>query len=65
MNLLEHYIKEIVSVEPYEEDWTKEFDKKFLKVVVVVNCYGVVETRGTVVTENEWEIAKERGYFMW
>lgn len=65
MNLLENYIKEIISVEPYEEEWTKKFDKKFLKVIVVVECYGIVETRDTVVSEEEWETAKERGYFMW
>lgn len=65
MNLLENYIKEIISVEPYEEEWTKKFDKKFLKVVVVVECYGVVKTRDTIVSEEEWKTAKERGYFMW
>ncbi|WP_211746366.1 hypothetical protein [Paenibacillus sp. Marseille-Q4541] len=65
MNLLENYIEEIISVEPYEEEWTKEFDKKFLKVVIVVDCYGIVETRDTVVSEEEWGTAKDRGYFMW
>lgn len=28
MNLLEHYIEEIISVEPYTAEWTKEFDKE-------------------------------------
>lgn len=65
MNLLEHYIQEVISVEPYEEDWTKEFDEKFLKIKVITNCYGCIKEHETIETEKAWEEAKRRGYFMW
>ncbi|WJV31719.1 hypothetical protein QTG56_24085 (plasmid) [Rossellomorea sp. AcN35-11] len=41
MNVLEHYIKEIHSVDPYDVSFdTKEFaHKKFVKVDVTTNCY--------------------------
>ncbi|WJQ02891.1 hypothetical protein QT236_14530 [Geobacillus stearothermophilus] len=65
MNALEHYIKEIISVEPYEAEWTKEFDEKFLRIRVVTNCYGDVREHEVIETEKEWEEAKKRGYFFW
>lgn len=66
MNALEHYIQEVISVEPYEADWTKEFpDRKFVKVVVITDCYGCVEERMSIESEADWEKIKERGYFMW
>lgn len=66
MNLLEHYIKEIKSVEPCNEDWVKEFpDRKLLTIKVIVECYGVVEERKTVESESGWENIKKLGYFMW
>lgn len=65
MNLLEHYIKEVISVEPYTAEWTKEFDAEFLKIKVVVECYGTIEERETVERKEEWEKIKKRGYFMW
>lgn len=39
-NLLEHYIEEIISVKPCHDEWTKEFDANFVKVVVIASCYG-------------------------
>lgn len=64
-NILEHYIKEIKSVEPYEAEWTKEFNKKFLKIVVTTDCYGDIKEKTTIESEEDWEKIKERGYFMW
>jgi hypothetical protein len=56
---------EIKSVEPFEDDWTKEYDKNFLKIVVITDCYGCIEERNTIESEEDWEKIKERGYFMW
>lgn len=65
MNLLEHYIVEVKSVEPYESEWTKKFDDKFLKIRVVTNCYGCIKESETIETVEQWEKIKKRGYFMW
>ena len=66
MNLLEHYIKEIKSIEPCTEEWVKDFpDRKLLAIKVVAECYGIVKEYETVENEKDWNIIKERGYFMW
>ncbi len=65
MNVLEHYIEEVKSVEPYEADWTKKINKKFLKIKVVTDCYGCVEERETIESEEDWNRIKKQGYFMW
>jgi len=65
MNILEHYIEEIKSVEPFEAEWTKNFNKRFLKIIVITNCYGCVEERSTIENEEDWEKIKKRGYFLW
>lgn len=55
LNALVHHIEEIKSVEPYEVDWTKKIDKKFLKIKVITNCYDLIEERETV---EKWEKLK-------
>lgn len=68
MNLLQHYIKEIYSV----EDFTEEFKRKvghlpcrpMVKVKMKINCFGREEdTEGTFFID-EWEKAKRQGYYM-
>lgn len=60
MNLLEHYIKEIHKVEEVKEDWGS-----FILVDVTVNCYGRFErTTTSFMNTDEWEKAKEKGYYM-
>lgn len=65
MNLLEQYIVEIYSVEPYEAEWTKKFpDREFVRVDMKTNCYGR-ETKGErIFNTEEWKKYKEQGYFM-
>lgn len=64
MNLLENYIEEIISVEPYTEDWTLEFpDRIFVKVLLVSNCYGRKEQRDHIWNTDEWEKIQEQGYY--
>ena len=65
MNVLENYIVNVLSVEPYEDEWTKEFDETFLKIRVVTDCHGNISANETVETEDNWEKIKERGYFLW
>ncbi|ALA07217.1 hypothetical protein SECTIM467_93 [Brevibacillus phage SecTim467] len=65
MNSLEHYIVEVKSVEPCTEEWTKRFDKEFVKINVITDCYGVTEEREVIESVQNWEKIKERGYFMW
>lgn len=68
MNILEHYIVEILSVEPCTEEWTSQDwvkDKNFLTIRVITDCYGCIEERKTVETVEGWERIKDRGYFMW
>jgi len=64
MNALESYIVKVISVKPYKADWTDKFvDKEFLEVDVITNCYGRQDQRITVVSTEEWEDIKSRGYF--
>lgn len=65
MNLLEQYIVEIHSVEPYEAEWTKRFPKvKFVEADVTTNCYGRKDRQRHVFNTEEWEKFKEQGYWM-
>lgn len=68
MNLLEHYIKEVYSV----EDITEEFKKKvghspcrpMVKVNMRVNCYGREEDTESTFFIDEWQEAQQKGYYM-
>lgn len=65
MNLLEHYIKDILSVEEYSAEWTKEFpERSFVKVKITYECYGRVETGIHVWNTDQWESIQQKGYFM-
>ena len=59
MNILEHYIGEIFSVEPFVMRGTA-----MVKVDLSTNCYGNVRRQTEVFTADEWDRAKEQGYFM-
>lgn len=65
MNILEHYIVEVISVEPCTAEWTEKFEKEFVRIKVVTDCYGNIKQRETVESKEDWEKIKERGYFMW
>ena len=64
MNLLEHYIQEIHSEKPYEAEWTKEFEKEFIKVDYTYDCYGGLTRTTQVFAKEQWEHFKIQGYFM-
>ena len=64
MNLLEHYIKEIISVEDLriDEEWAK--GKSYVKVKMVISCYGHIETVERISTKKEWIEAESNGYYL-
>ena len=63
MNILEHYIEEVIKTRPYEEEWTKNYDKKFFEIELISNCYGRREKRKMIWSENEMKANIERGFY--
>ena len=64
MNVLEHHIVSIISVEPYDMEWTNDYDDKYVKITAVVNCHGDVRRMTDIQTELEWETNRARGYIL-
>ena len=68
MNLLEHYIKEIHSVQDVSNKFEKETGHKpkepLYEVDVTVDCCGVVERKRKFMSKSEFEQAKKQGYFL-
>ena len=73
MNLLEHYIEKVISVNDVTKEWEKCMQKEdpnyieldpMLQVEIIVNCYG--QTTGTIKTlhKSEWDKIQEQGYYM-
>lgn len=60
MNVLEHYIKEIIN-----ETTICHFDTPVGIIArILVDCYGRVEEKEVCMTPQEWEEAKEKGYYL-
>ena len=59
MNLVECYIKEIHSEIIYVTN-----GREFARVEVTYDSYGRVARTTTVFLKNEWETAKEKGYWL-
>lgn len=68
MNLLEHYIKEIHSVQDISDKYERAIRHKpkepLYEVDVTVDCYGVVERTRKIMSKSEFEQAKKQGYFL-
>lgn len=64
MNLLEHYIKEIISEEEFTIDETWAININFVRVKMIINCYGNIEEKTRVFTKAEWRVAKSEGYYL-
>ena len=65
MNLLENYIVEIHSEEPWFEAWMTDFpEKKFVRVDMTMNCYGNKRRSTYVWNTVMWAKIKEQGYYM-
>ena len=68
MNLLEHYIKEIHSVQDVSDKFARATGRKpeepLYEVDITVDCYGVVERTRKIMSKSEFEQAKKQGYFL-
>ena len=58
MNLLEHYIINVESVNEFEND------KDYVVVRMIVNCYGIVGPTEKIFHKDEWKEAQTKGYYM-
>ena len=67
MNLLEHYIKEIHSVQDVSDKYEKAIRHKpkepLYEVDVTVDCYGVVERTRKIMSKSALEQAKKTELF--
>lgn len=61
MNLLEHYIEEIINEEKVQ---SPKSGKWYYRVNAIVNCYGAKEQINSLFLIDEWEQAKAKGYYM-
>lgn len=68
MNLLEHYIKEVYSVEDITEEFKRNAGhapcRPMVKAKMRVNCYGIEEDTESTFFADEWETAQKQGYYM-
>lgn len=67
MNLLEHYIIEVASVEDISgSPRVKEIfgDEKVCRVILVTDCCGRKETSTNIWTESKWNEIRNKGYYM-
>ena len=64
MNLLEHYIKKVISIEEFkiDETWAKGID--FVKVKIITNCHGDIRTEEGTFTVQEWNSITKVGYYL-
>ena len=65
LNLVENYLKEIISVEDYSNEWTNKFsDRTFVKVKAKWNCYGREFVVTDIFNNLEWENILKNGYYL-
>ena len=66
MNILEHYIIDVINEEPFNIDvpTKKEGDTEYVKVTLTYDCYGNEKTDTLIFEREDWERAKAKGYFM-
>ena len=61
MNLLKHYIDEIISEKKIQNP---ENGKEYYRVNAIIDCYGQKEQIDQIFCIGEWEQAKAKGYYM-
>ena len=67
MNLLEHYIKEVLEVENVTNKYPEIFDivnEPIYEIKMIVNCYGSKETVEVIWLKSQYETNMQRGYFL-
>jgi hypothetical protein len=60
MNLLEHYIEEIIR----ETKRKTQYGTDIIEVEMIIDCYGIKEQTTHIFLPDEWEQAKKNGYYM-
>lgn len=60
MNLLEHYIREVIK----ETKRKTQHGTDIVEVEMVIDCYGITERTTHIFLPGEWEQAKAQGYYM-
>lgn len=73
MNLVEHYIEKVISVEDVTKQW-EDFIRKdtpnfvetdsMLEIKMLVNCYGNIKETTQCYHKSEWDKIQEQGYYM-
>lgn len=61
MNLLEHYIDEIISEKKIQNPYN---GNGYYRVNAIVDCYGHKEEVTKTFLIDEWKKVKEQGYYM-
>nr|DAD56829.1 MAG TPA: hypothetical protein [Caudoviricetes sp.] len=64
MNLLEHYIEEVVLEKPFKADWTKQHKDKFVEIEMIVNVHGGLSSAHKIFTVDKWKEVKEKGFYI-
>ncbi len=67
MNLLEHYIKEVLEIEDITNkcpEFFKVVNEPIYRIKMIVNCYGNKEIVENVWTKTHYESSIERGYYL-
>lgn len=73
MNLLEHYIKKVISVVDVTKKWEKYMQEKdpnfvetdpMLEIKMLVNCYGNIEETIKRLHKSEWDKIQKQGYYI-
>ncbi len=61
MNILEHFIDQIISEQKVQDP---ENGREYYRVTAIVNCYGQEEKIDKIFPIDEWDQAKSNGYYM-
>ena len=64
MNLLEHYIMEVISIEEFKIDETWATGIDFVKVKIITNCHGDIRTDERTFTVQEWNSITKVGNYL-
>ncbi len=67
MNLLEHYIKEVLEIEDVTNKYIEIFNiikEPIYKVKMIINCYGNKEIVEVVWSKRQLEFHIQKGYYM-
>lgn len=68
MNLLEHHIIEVHSVNDITNDFTKHCgyipEEPYLEIDMTYDCYGIVKRCKQRFWKSNWDAVKKQGYFL-